>query len=578
MRFLPAFLFLALTSFAGAVTKFVPANDSQPLIRRDLLPLDVDAIRELADHLTVLADGPLPRSARLVRNRAQTITLSQRLSPAQPRARAIIAALTSDEDRPKPEGKEVKSAKRDVLAAASWLAKLPADSEGHHLGQLLLDILQPIAGADPVLQLRNSKDAPQRWKGVIAKVTDFELRKKPVTTKEPGIPDAPSLPGAKYAVTALLTEIPMVAQGLEEGDKPTPGLIKTSLVITSGTAVEGESDNTGALRFQPDPGFPTAPLHNALLKFFKSTGQPLPQGYNLNVNTDRRRYLSKNQQNIAAPLAMMLDAALTGRTLRRNTLFFARLRADGTLERPAEAWQLLLDLETLRMPASSRIIVGKGMLEEMTGLLVMEKVAFFTKYEIIEASTFEAARKLFYEDGQPSPDLASAITGYQEVREKAILANSLNTFLSLSAVESRLVKARDLDPQHLSARMLATQAIRRPAYFSRIMFAQELNRRLEEISQFEYQIDKTPQRAIKDAYKKARETVAAMERRLQRSEIAVMNDAIDLLKDLNSVGRDFSTLLDNEEEKRGQDLDAFQRKLKAFREKLRQIYLPTEKK
>jgi hypothetical protein len=578
MRLLLAVLFLALASFASGATKFVPANDSQPLIRRDLLPLDVDAIRELADHLTVLADGPMPKSASLVRHRAQTITLSQRLSPAQPRSRAIIAALTSGNDRPKPAEKEVKTAKRDVLAAASWLAKLPADSEGHRLGQLLLDILQPIAGTDSVLQLRNTKEAPQRWEGVIAKVTAFELRKQAIIPEEPVVPDTPTPEGAKYAVTALLTEVPMMAQGLEKGEQAKPGLVKTSLVITSGTVAEGADVVTGALRFQPDPGFPVAPLHRALFAFFKSTGQPLPQGFNLNVNTDRRRYLPENQENIAAPLAMMLDAALTGRTLRRNTFFFARLRPDGTLQKPAEAWQLLIDLETLRMPARSRIIVGQGMLEEMTALLVMEKVAFFNKYEVIEAPTFEAARALFYEDGKPSPDLAAAIVGYQEVREKANLANNLNTFLSLSTVESRLVKARDLSPQHLSARLMATQAIRRPAYFSRFMFAQELDRRLEEISRFQYEIDKTPDRAIKDAYKRTRETIDPLERRLQKAESIVLNNAVDIIKTLLSVGRGPSTLFDNEEIKRKANLDAFQRNLKAFRNKLRLIYQPAEKK
>ncbi|MFT6498377.1 MAG: hypothetical protein ACJAT6_000505, partial [Akkermansiaceae bacterium] len=146
--FLSVFL-IALASLATAATKYVPANDSQPLIRRDLLPLDVAAIRELAQNLAILADGPLPKSAGQLRHRAQTLTLSQRLSPAQPRTRAIQSAFLNREERPKPAGSEVNPAKHDLLLTASWLAKLPTDSEGYRLGQLLLDILQQTSGSDP---------------------------------------------------------------------------------------------------------------------------------------------------------------------------------------------------------------------------------------------------------------------------------------------------------------------------------------------------------------------------------------------------------------------------------------------
>ena len=80
--FLSVFL-IALASLATAATKYVPANDSQPLIRRDLLPLDVAAIRELAQNLAILADGPLPKSAGQLRHRAQP----------HPRASSVLLPL-----------------------------------------------------------------------------------------------------------------------------------------------------------------------------------------------------------------------------------------------------------------------------------------------------------------------------------------------------------------------------------------------------------------------------------------------------------------------------------------------------
>ena len=581
--FLSVFL-IALASLATAATKYVPANDSQPLIRRDLLPLDVAAIRELAQNLAILADGPLPKSAGQLRHRAQTLTLSQRLSPAQPRTRAIQSAFLNGEERPKPAGSEVNPAKHDLLLTASWLAKLPTDSEGYRLGQLLLDILQQTSGSDPALKLRDSAGASKRWEGVVAKVSDFEVLNQAVILVNPKDAGPSNGNEAKYAVTSLLSEIPMFTMGLEEGDKPSPGLITTSLIITTTEANTTTDPNTGekttakidALRFQPEPSSNIPPLHQALRAFFSANLTPLPPGSTLNINTNKRRYLAKNRENIAAPIAMMLDAAVTSRPLRRNTILFARLRADGSLDKPTHAWELLLRLEELKLAPSTRLIVGSGMMEEMIALLVLGKASFFTKYEVIEAPTFKAARELYFADSKPGSKLASAMAGYEEVRQKALQAKKLGTFLSLSSVEGRLVKARDFWPKHLSATLLAEQAIRRPAYFTRFMFAQELDRRLEELSKFQYQIDKTPPRAIKGTYKKTRETLAPLKRHLQRAEEVIFEDAIILVKEINSVGRRASIILDNEEEIRKRDLQAFQGKLSAFRKKLRQIYAPEE--
>ncbi len=579
MRFALFIFLFALASQAQGKVKYVPPNDSQPLIRRDLIPLDVDAIRDLAENLALLADGPAPKSASQLRNRVQALTLSQRLSPAQARARAIMEALATRQNRAAPEKEDLKSARRTVLSATDWLVKLPADSEGHRLGQLLLDIIQPIAQNEPVLEHHDRQNAPQRWKGVIAKVTAFEKRDRPAPSNKntPPMPVQPAQPSedeSSYAVSALLTEIPMITGGLNKEAKIAPGLIKTSLVITKN---RNENDNLGRLRFKPDSEYSTKALELALENFFRSIDQALPKGHNLNVNTDKRRYLTLNRQNIVAPLAMMLDAAISGRPLRRNTILFADLHIDGSLIKPAKAWDILLDLESLRVPDGTRLIVGSGMLEEMTALLVLQKATFFTKFEVIEAPSFEIARELFYEDGKPSDAARAAISGYQEVREKALVATNFNTFLSLTTVEQRLIKARDHSPQHLSARMLATQAIRRPAYFSRFMFAQELDRRLEGISQLKATDRNLSDRAIKTAYKAAREEVDPLGRLVERQERLVLDEAVDTLKKLNSVGRVTASAYDSQKGiQRIKDLGAFQLELTNFRQKLRQIYQPAK--
>ena len=468
-----------------------------------------------------------------------------------------------------------------MIESADWLTRLPKDSEGYHLGQLLLDILHPIAPGADVLKRRDVATARNRWEGVVAEVTRFEIQEKVITA---GPNDPGPLNKAKYAVTALLTEVPMFSKGLEKGASATPGVVTTSLVITEAAVPEPKEGETpsakapGSLRFQPETDFDVSPLYKALLDFFKTNLDPLPGGYNLNINTNKRRYLPENRENIAANIALLLDAAVSGKPLRRNTLLFARLRADGTLEKPINAWGIMMRLEELSLPTGTRIIVGSGMLEEMTGMLVLEKASFFIKYEVLEAPTFEDARALFYDEGKLPAEFQSASESYTEVRDKALKAFNLGTFLSLSSVKERLVKASKFSPRHLSAKMLAKQSIRRPAYFSRHMFAQELNRRLEPLANFEYVIDRTPERAIMDAYKNTRDSIDTLKRRLERQELLLLDDAADLIKELNSIGRGASAILENEEEIRKRDMDAFQKKLKEFRLKLRQIYAPTPKK
>lgn len=576
---------LILASFANAAVKYVPADDSIPLLRRDLIPMDVDAIRDLADYLAILADGPMPKSAVEVRHRAQLLTLSQRLLPGHEQARSIEASYLKGGERRHPEAFFIKSARKTIIETADWLSQLPKESGGHLLGQLLLDVLKPIASDHPVLKNHDALNTEKRWRGVIAEISKFDPQKQLAANQDPKIKPTQNRTTSNYKVKAILAETLMFSNGMNDGSSSNPELVTTSLIITEAPTPDpddknlpGSGDQQGALKFQPVTDFNINPLHSSLLSFFRKNAKALPNGYNLHINTNKRQYLVKNRENIAANIAMMLDAAVSGRPLRRNTILFARLQATGNLEKPHHAWELLQRLEELNLPARTRLIVGKGMIEEMTGMLVLDQASFFTKYEVLEASNFEVARKLFYEDGKLPKGLLTASKSYLEVCEKALQVAHLGNFLSLSAVKDRLIKASQLSPNHISAVMLAQQSVRRPAYFSRFLFTQELNRLLEPLAQFEYEIDQTPELAVTEVYKKTRDRITPLKKRLQRRDIEILDDALNLIKDLNSVGRGASAILDNGEETRAQDMIKFQKKLESFRAGLREGSQPTPKK
>ena len=141
MRLFVSFIFCAFLSGAYAEPKFFAPDESYPLIKRDLIPIDPDGINTLAEQLATLADGPLSKSGRDLHNRARILALSLRLAPAQPRARAILQSLGKGENRPNTDKRTFKEAWDGTQRTAEWLVKLSPDEEGFLLGQLLLDII-----------------------------------------------------------------------------------------------------------------------------------------------------------------------------------------------------------------------------------------------------------------------------------------------------------------------------------------------------------------------------------------------------------------------------------------------------
>ncbi len=557
-------LLLVLTGGLTAAPRFIPPDETRPLLRRDLLPLDSSDMKDLADHLAVIADGPvLPFPADLQR-RARTLTLCLRISPAHPEGRNILAALRDEKNRTAPSQEKLEHAKNALISSAQWLIKRPASGEGHLLGQLLLDVLHPGDPDHPLMVTRLAGKQEERWAGVIAELADFENKPAPIpviaTIPETTEPQAPEPKADPYKIKALLTKTPIFSVPQKDSKVAIPVLADLSLIITP------RPEAASPFTWKPAAKAPRLSLANRIRQALKATGNPLPNGFAQHISSDRHSYHHSNGSNLAAPIAMMLDSALSGRPLRRNTILLAGLQPDGSLTKPTRSWELLLALNEFPAPANSRLIVSPGLEEEMTALLVMEEASFFTKYEVISAPDLKTARKLFFKDGKPSEDLAAAITGYQEVRKKAFESNSLPTFLSLTSVEQRLVRARSHSASHLSAAMLATQAVRRPADLSRVMLARELHRRLAPLSRVKYQPNVTTLRSIRENYKKTRATLDPLERRLHLREKELFQEALDVIKELNSFGRESETPI----QQRNAFL-LFKNKLTAFREKLLKI-------
>ena len=542
MRLILCLLFGFFLNGAFAAPKFIAPDDSYPLIRRDKLPLDTQGIATLGDQLALLADGPISKNGRDLHNRARMLALSQRLSPAQPQARSILDSLSTGQSRPRADGRKVKEARDGIRRTAEWLVKLPAGEEGFLLGQLLLDIIAVQDKDHPLLEKHVSEEETTRWAGLIAPLEKFE--------NKPKKPDPKNAAGdeATFKTESVLTWLPMINGPAAKGKKP-PGVIRQIILVISKSGKENNGDDWERVRFKPRPPNKTKPgdtsfdarkTFKVVTSYFRSKRLTFPKDKSFTIDTGDPPYSAKNQGNISATMALLVDAALTGRPIRRNTFLFANLESDGTLTRPAEAWSILLALAAHKPPPGSRLIVPPGVTDDLQSLLVLEKAHFFVNYEILGARTFDEARPFFYEDGKIDPDLVSAMTDHQEVWDKAIQASSIQSFVSHQSVKGRLLEIVGKSSRHLSAAYLELQGRQRPAYFSQKMLAREILRCLEPLDDLVFHPKDTKPSYFRDMHDRIHKSLQVLERRIANDDRAMYIETVELVKKLKGLARKYN--------------------------------------
>ena len=300
MRFFIGFLVCALLGDAFGAPKFIGPDDSYPLIRRDRIPIDIDGINNLADQLALTADGPFSRSGKDLHTRARALALSQRLSPAQPRARAIIQSLSNNESRPNTNRREVGEAQGAIQRTAEWLVKLPPGEEGYLLGQLLIDIISARQKDHPLVSSHDVDNQEARWRGLIAPLEKFENK----------VEDAkPRGPELQFKADAVLTTAPFFTYPIGKN-----GIMQeVSLVITD---ERNDGDGNRRILFRPRPNYDARSTLSSVERYFQSAEKILPRDKSFTIDTGKFQYAANNGSTLAAPVAILVDAALTGRPLR----------------------------------------------------------------------------------------------------------------------------------------------------------------------------------------------------------------------------------------------------------------------
>ncbi len=505
-----------------AAPKFIPPDDTRPLIRCEELPMDVPLIHQVANQLAILAQQPSSLDGADLHRKARLLTLAQRLHPTLPKARRLMEVLEDGSFKGFSKKGSQKSALKALTSTAKWLLKMPPSSEGYLLALLIIDTLPP---KHPLQAHRKPDPTEARWAGAIAPLSEFIGKTETPVTPPPPPPKKEIRP---YLSNNLNTSFPFI------GFNPKTNQNETEIQALNLVLSQVQEPTPAGLTFTPpSPRLRPAPLHKSLKNLFQSLDRPLPRNHRLDLKTDGVRYLNVNQENIATPLAMMLDAALSGDPLRSDTILFARLKSDSSLISPVESWPLIQALRKSRVKRGTRLIVPRSLENQLLGILTQEDPDFFLRYEIIAADTFAEAKELFYAD-RTTPSLTEASTPYLEVCEKAPNTN-LGAYLAFKGVRSRLQRAAE-SPEHLSAKLLLIQASgKRPANFERRILAREIRHQLTPIENLTAQ--GRSERSTKAEYAELRDSLNELQSKADISDRPLIEKALSLIKPLPGIAR-----------------------------------------
>ncbi len=482
MRFLLLFLLLALPLPAAV---FVPPEDTKPLFRRDLLPIDTDTMRALSSQLTALARRDPADNGLQLRATAQLLAIATRLDPTNRPARELGRRLAAGEAPLGPPNLDLNLALGRSWHIVDWLLEPEAGPEGRRLGQQLLDALRVLDPRHPHSKRHDADGEAARWSGIVAELSRFndlppaDPPKPPTRNSDPPPPPAPppEPPPPPVKRPPILMRQGSVRTPLYLYDQD----FKQHLLIAPIAMDVLTSEDPGPLTFTLSPEFKSPLLDSAREKVRRSLERTWPNlpGRSLAVlESGGRRYASRNATAISGPASLLLHAALAGKTLRSDVVFVGDLHDDGALTRPRWSWDYL---RALRKGEGGRLLVPPDLQAELRALIALESSGFYLKWEVLVVSSLDVALSLASVGGDPE-GLAAASATFAEVRRVAE-GKDVGQLCVNSHVRKRLGEIQGKAPFHSSASLLLLQGSgQRPNHVEREVAARILRSGVEPLA------------------------------------------------------------------------------------------------
>ena len=510
----------------SVVAEFVPPAVGPVPFRRDRLPLDIDTINGLAQQVALLASSA-ESSAAGRRSVAQMAALALALNPDCKEAHDLLDSMKGDSVPNATPPQRLKRMKNHAWQVMSWLSMPAAGDDGQALAACLGDVLVAADPRHPKAKSRKGLGETGAWKSWVADVAAFRtIRPEPeVMSDVPEKDPEPKVPEMKLTPKEFSLAAPLrVSGGTPELDS-VMAFTKLDLSVSA-------PDGAGGFIHPNSASIPTAAIYKRLMAVMKERHPTLPE--NLKIHVAQAPSMSPKQGlALTAPLALLLDAAITGEKPTATAL--AVVGDGGKLELPPLFWQ---SIRAISADASGqRLIVPAKAEEFLKGLIIMGEAEFFLDNEIMFASTAQEMCDLAA--GWPRAEIAAGYAKFEEIQTVG-KTKTLGSFVAHPSTQQRLKDLLSAMPNHASARMLALQGSRsRPRFLERNILAREIRAALEPASYLALKIgprELSPQR-LEAAHESCREKLDVLVDFIGISDRDLHKDAQEVADSLRTLSR-----------------------------------------
>lgn len=489
-------LLLAAGDFLHAASFAAPAEGPVPF-RRDRIPLEANVMKQMSQQLAALAkslDGSKPEVRR---GQAQMLALSMALSPGNPEARDALGNLQSKSPHREPF-EHTERVTRRFRELVAWLEDEAAGRDAEALGGCLRDVMRHFDPMHPYYDDPSDQGESGKWAAWVPGIEAYQPQVVKVHKPQPE-PDREDLPKPVETAPAKmdpgkfvlsLPELEIVTPIWRMvGPRPSHGwTLKASPLKATAQHPSGEEWDEFSLRIgEPYGPVDFQPLQTRLEQILRDHHGALPKRLRVSVRGSEftESLNSRKDQSISAIPAALSSAVITGRkpvAMVIGTVGWDRKIGPGTY-----FWGKLKSLEKGR---GQRLVISPDCEPYIQAKLTMHPVEFFLDYEVMYAATYEQLLDRALEGGSQS--VANASEKFKLIQEVS-KGQNIPRYVANIHVKKRLAEVLELDPGHVSARLLLQQANNgRSNSIPRAMAAAEIAWILEPI----YQIADMPDYAV----------------------------------------------------------------------------------
>ena len=538
--------------------RFITPTDNVPF-RRDLLPIDVETMKQLCGQLTTISASVDSKNHEHQRTAAQLLALAQALDPVNRQTMDLLDQLSEENTPITPELAVVAAAKSRAWRTQSWLASDEAGKDGNTLALCLGEALAKVDPDSPSASGYKNETGP--WKNWVASLDEFEPKNEPQISELEESPeetpeeDDPNEEPSDNKEVVFARNSAVITSPFWLYREETRDYILKLTPVTMSTSTDQEHEN-----FRYDlKDFDEERIRPILMEINKSTVPSfrekyhgLPRGGVVHLSLPPKDFYSirRNGEALSAAAAVLASSSISGD--EPTGIVIGIVENDGKLTLPKNSWELIRSLTEC---PPTRIVLPKPAEEMLNGLLTMDNLGFFMKHDIFLASNLDEL--IAFSKKKPDAAVAASLSNFASIREKS--TSSIGPFVTNQFVRGRLETIATATPQYASAQFLLMQAKgKRPTQLSEKCLAYQIRAALIPLNQIsDYYSDDEDHRVtstlVQAAHESARTALDPLDRMVvEANDRALYNEALNLANTARTLARAMKKVSD-----KGYDIKTF---------------------